>query len=187
MKRVTVFLIMLSLCVLSIWSQETKQTQTPSTQFEQVLLQKGSLIVKEFIDYNKVGLISGQIAVLSDVNKNTKIYALRLTHLYYNSKYDSGESVGVLDAQEINSAIQTLDFIRKQVSILTDSSPYTEVVYTSNSGIVIGMYKSGKDSKIFIKFDYKDTAFIDMKQFDELYSFFTGAKAKIVELGGVIK
>lgn len=167
--------------------QET-QEETTSSEFEQVLLKKGTLLKKEFIDCclfqeddwytdNSMKAYSDtlnlQSACLTDIETGNKFYALRITGYYYNSQYDNGEAVGVMDADEIDGAISTLEYIKDHIDELID---YSEIEYTANSGMSIGAYHSDSDEKLFIKINSKATKFYDISAIDELIAAFTQVK-----------
>jgi len=164
---------------------EDKQ-DTGKSEYEKVLLQKGSLLIKEFEKFQtlKYGSgysddIDGEICTLTDAQTNQKIYALRMSHFYYSSKYDSGTSTGVLDAAEIASVVSTLNYVKNEFDKLDAVSSYKEMVYTCNGGLSLGAYQSGNEKKLFIKFDYKDTTRIDFAKIDDLINFFSEAQNKI--------
>jgi len=171
------------LIISTINAQESKE---PSTMFDQVLLQKGSLIIKEFFPFGNFNKIQGEIAVLTDVNTGNKTYALRVTSSYYNSQYDNGEVSAIFDAKEINSAIESLEFMLKRINEITDSAPYTEIIYRGNGEPQFGFYVSGKDKKGFFKLNYKVSVYFEVYQLIQLKTFFESAKSKITELGGSI-
>ncbi len=182
MKKIfSALFIIIGICFVSF--AQDKNAETDKSQVEQVMLKKGSLILKEFIPYASNSGITGEILKVTDVTSGSALYGLRLSHVYYNSKYDSGESTGLLDAKEIDSVISTLEYIKTKLPTFTNETPYTEIVYKSNSGITIGAYHSEGKQKIFIKFDYKDTVHIDAKNLESFTSFFVNAKSKLQEMG----
>lgn len=180
-KLFSVFFMVCSICFVT-FAQE-KNVETDKSQVEQVMLKKGSLILKEFIPYSIEQKVTGEILKVTDVINGSSLYGLRLTHFYYNSKYDSGESTGLLDAKEIDSVIATLQYVKKMLPSFSTDTPYTEIVYKSNSGITVGAYHSGNEQKIFLKFDYKDTVYINASTLDSFTNFFVGAKTKMQEMG----
>ncbi|MBE5807832.1 MAG: hypothetical protein E7317_05780 [Clostridiales bacterium] len=159
------------------------------TKFEKVLLKKGGLIIKEFVDccfFEKddyfgdkdLGGFSDtlqfQSASLTDVETGTKVYALRITCGYYNSQYDNGETVGVMDADEIDGAISTLEYIKSHINETVD---YTEIIYTTNGGIQIGAYKSDTGTQLFVKVSSKATKFYGIDTIDSLIDALNQVKA----------
>ena len=178
MKKIIVFLLVL-LMLGSAYSVIAEVVDEGS-KFESVMLKKGTLIVKEFIDccvfeedeyfsqdYMKSfsDALQFQTASVLDVETGTKVYALRMTAGYYKSDYDNGETVGVLDADEIDGAIKTLEYIKSHQSELKD---YSEVIYTASSGMEIGAYHSGAENKLFVKVSPKATKFYSITKIDNL-------------------
>lgn len=182
MKKLLMILVVAGSICFAGFAQE-KTAETDKSQVEQVMLKKGSLILKEFIPFRKESGVTGEILKVTDVTNGSALYGLRLTHFYYNSKYDSGESTGLLDAKEIDSVISTLQYIKTKLLTFTKETPYTEIVYKSNSGITIGAYHSDGEQKIFLKFDYKDTVYINASSLDSFTKFFMDAKSKMQEMG----
>ncbi len=157
---------------------ESVENAETESQFERVLLKKGSLILKEFIDYGKVEDIELQSACLTDLETGSKYYALRATTSYYNSKYDYGDAVGILDSAEIDGAISTLEYIKAHVKELKD---YSEVVYKANSGMEIGAYHSSNKNQLYIKLDSNATEFYSVYSIDKFITAFKGVKAMFGE------
>lgn len=186
MKKLISILLVL-VCALSLIGSafaegaettETTEAVETESQFEKVLLKKGSLILKEFIDYGKVSNLELQSACLTDLETGSKYYALRITTSYYNSKYDYGDAVGILDSAEIDGAISTLEYIKAHFKELKD---YSEVVYKANSGMEIGAYHSSDDNKVYIKVNSKATKFYELDLIDDLIAGFKGVKAMFDE------
>ncbi|MCJ9429161.1 hypothetical protein [Kordiimonas marina] len=179
-----VIIALISLLTLPVHADEIKKG--PTTKFEQVLLQRGTLTLKEFFKFGKFNRVNGEIAVLTDINTGKKVYALRVSSSYYNSDYDNGEASGVFDAKEVSSAISSLEFMNKKLASLADNAPYTEVVYQGHGDPQFGFYVNGKDRKGFFKVNYKASIFFDANDLSALEYFFQQAKQKIISLGGTL-
>lgn len=186
MKKV-IAILTICLAAMSVSFAEEEKEKT-SSEFEKVLLQKGTMISKEFKSFDSLKVVSGmngsistEIATLTDVPTGAKVYALRISHYYYNSKFDSGEAVGVLDAKELASVVSSFKYIKKYFAEETDKSKYVETAYTSNSGMSLGAYhsKGGKEYKVFIKINYKDTIYVDYDKLDEIIEFFEKAEKEL--------
>ena len=191
MKKLFTLLVVLVLSCSMITAFAETVVETES-EFERVLLKKGSLIVKEFtdcclfekdeyFDYSRSGEIFGftntmefQTASLIDVENGTKVYALRITTGYYASKYDYGEAVGVMDADEIDGAIKTLRYIQQNISKMND---YSEVVYKASSGMEVGAYRNSTESQIFVKVNSNATKFYSVDKIDSLIEAFEKVRA----------
>ena len=178
------------LCSLSVvFAEETEEVEDTS-KFEQVLLKKGSLIVKEFVfccyfeedDYIKksspawTNAMEFQTASLLDMETGEKVYALRVRTGYYNSDYDKGEAIGVMDADEIDGAIQTLRYIKANIDSLKD---YSEITYTASSGMEVGAYYSSKGKSLYVQVNSRATKFYDVSKIDSLIAAFEKVKATL--------
>ena len=184
-KLVAILMIMvMSFTMLSAFAETVTE---PESEFEKVLLKKGTLIVKEFIDcgvferdkyfdygssdeyFGLTKTLKFQTASILDVETGVKVYALRITTGYYNSKYAYGEAVGVMDADEIDGAIQTLKYIKQNIAKLKD---YSEVVYTASSGMEVGAYHSSTGEMIYVKVNSNATKFYSVDKIDSLITAF---------------
>lgn len=164
-------------------AEKTAEEETDS-QFEQVQLKKGSLIVKEIIDYAQlkkednygfVNTLEFQTASVLDVETGIKVYGLRIVTRYYESGYDQGKAVGVMDADEIDGAIQTLQYIKQNISNLKD---YSEIVYKTRSDVEIGAYYSNP-SKVYVRINSKVIKTYEKEDIDELISVLERGKELI--------
>ena len=180
MKKVFLSLLLfLTLVSFAFASNELED----KSQVEQVMLQKGTLIIKEFYSCSQSNKVSADVIVLTDVMAGSRIAGLRLSHYYYNSKYDSGTSTGILDSEEIDSVLATLDYLTKKLPTYNSETPYTEIIYKTNGGMQFGAYHSNGTQKFFIKFDSSDTAFFESSVISDFTKFFEDAKSKMISLG----
>ena len=184
MKKLLALLLALLMAVTTFTAlaEGTETEDATESQFETVLMKKGSLLIKEFLTYGSLPeaddgeLYSGadvEAATLIDVETGSKYKALRLETYYYNSQYDSGTVVGTLDMDEIDDAIAALAYIKDHIN---EQQNYTEIVYTAKSGLVIGAYKTSKVVKLFIKYSSRFTAYYDLSSLDKISGAFAGAK-----------
>jgi len=167
------------------------QTETKaSTSFEQFLMKKGSLFSKEIIKFgefpSKPSSIIGEIAILTDVNTGAKVYALRVSTLYF-TKYDIDTIIGVFDVAEIDSAINSIKYMIKTRNAGIYKDGYTEIEYKGSGDPSIGYYHNVDEEKAFFKINYKQTNYFEVSQIESLLTFFEQAKNKIIELGGKFK
>lgn len=184
-KKIVTILFLLLIACTCVFAADGDLVTSDKSQVEQVMLKKGTLITKEFYPCSKINSVSsttGDIIVVTDVTSGAVTSGLRLSHSYYNSKYDNGDSTAVLDAKELDSVIATLEFLNKKLPTYNKSTPYTEIIYKSNGGMEIGAYHSDGSQKFFIKFDYKDTAFFDIARVADFLTFFNDAKNKMISL-----
>ena len=193
-KCIALLLALVLICsALPVFAEGTEEEESGS-KFEQILLKKGTLIVKEFIDcgyFKKDGCfdydssdemfgftntLAFQTASILNVETGIKVYALRITTGYYASQYNYGEAVGVMDADEIDGAIETLKYIKQHISELKD---YSEVIYTASSRMQVGAYHSSDESKLFVKVNSNATKFYNISDVDSLIASFEEVKGKL--------
>ena len=156
---------MLMLLVVASGVMAEDSSEGVST-FQTVALQKGSLILKEYFDCCEVDSLDFQTACLTNIETGEKVYALRVETSYYNSKYDNGTAVGVMDSVEIDGAIATLEYIRAHKNEFKD---YSEVVYKSSNGMEVGAYSTGNGSgSVVIKVDSSATKYYEFTMIDQL-------------------
>lgn len=115
-----------------------------------------------------------QTASILDVETGIKLYALRITTGYYSSKYSYGEAVGVMDADEIDGAIQTLKYNQQNINSLKD---YSEVVYKASSGMEVGAYHSSTGNRIYVKVNSNAAKFYTVDKIDSLIAAFEQVSA----------
>ena len=197
MKRFLTLILMavMAITTLSAFAEEVSMNGVVESEskFEQIMLKKGSLLVKEFLDccifesdkyftfyssssesFGYTNALKFQSASILDVETGAKVYALRVTTGYHSSKNSYGEAVGVMDADEIEGAIQTLRYIQQHDNELKD---YSEVVYRASSGMEVGSYHSSKNSKIFVKVNSNATKFYSLDKLDTLIQAFEQVSA----------
>ena len=186
MKKLTIALV-LFIAITGVDAQD-QQYQKPASisQFDQVSLQKGTLTIKEMVRFDSFNeaQVKSEIGIITDIISGSKYYALRLSSDYYISKYDSGTAIGVLDAKEIDSAINALAFMIQKSSKIDNSAPYTEVKYKSNGDPEFGYYISGDKVRAWFEINNKKTLYFDVTELQNLKQFFERAKQKIIDLGG---
>lgn len=170
------FLALLLIFVLacSVATSFAEETTASESKFETVLLKKGSLLLKEWIDCCQVRpsrspfSMTFQRARVIDIETGEKFYALRLEYVYSNSS-----AIGVMDADEIDGAIATLEYIKNHIYELKD---YSEVIYTASSGVEVGGYHTDALNEVFIKLNSNDIFRFDMQSIDELINAFKGVR-----------
>ena len=134
-------------------AEEATEVKEPESKVEQIMLKKGSAIIKEFIDCKTVELNSSanarfQTATITDVESGVKYFGIRVEFGYYTSKYDNGTAIALIDSDEIDSIVSTLEYIKAHKSEFVN---YTEVAYTSNGGFTVGAYKNSSETGLFFK------------------------------------
>lgn len=175
------FLALLLIFVLacSVATSFAEETTVSESNFETVLLKKGSLLLKEWIDYCEIVPsydiypMIFQTARVVDIETGEEFYALRIEYSDYNRSV-----FGVMDADEIDGAIATLEYVKKHIYELKD---YSEVTYTASSGVKVGGYHTGVRDKAFIQLNSNQTYSFDMESIDELINAFKGVKATFAQ------
>lgn len=186
MKKLAIVLILfISITYVNAQDQPSQKPST-ITEFDQVALQKGTLTIKEMVRFESFdeAQVKSEIGIITDVISGAKYYALRLSSDYSNSKYDSGTAIGVMDAKEIDSAINALTFMISKSSKIDGTAPYTEVTYKSNGNSEFGFYISGERVHAWFEINNKKTLYFNVAELQNLKQFFERAKQKIVDLGG---
>lgn len=178
MKKFLAMLLVLVL-VCSVATSFAEETSASESKFETVLLKKGSLLLKEWVDYCEIVPsydiypMIFQTARVVDIETGEEFYALRIEHS------DSYRTVfGVMDADEIDGAITTLEYVKKHIYELKD---YSEVTYTASSGVKVGGYHTGVLNKAFIQINSNETCRFDVQSIDELINAFKGVKATFAQ------
>lgn len=188
MKKLLAFALVLMIVAMSLVGAFAEEEES---RFEKALIQKGSLIMKEFTDCTSFetelsNMNSGnfnfdiciQTAVLTDLETNEKYYALRLVTTDYRGG-DFVETVGVLDADEIDEVITTLEYIKEHKDEMKD---YSEIVYTAASGLVIGAYKSSENAGLTVKINATSTTNVELNKLEGVIKAFQNAKEKLEEI-----
>lgn len=193
MKRFIAIALVL-VCIFATYSVAcAEESDSSGSEFESVLLQKGSLIQKSFTEYGKViessleggcskGMSLGimlQTAVVTDIETGYKYYAIRMEHECLDSHLNRNTVVGVLDDDEISSVITTLNYIKEHVGDLKD---YSEITYTSNGDIKIGVATDDEGSFLFVDFASRDTVYADVSTIDTIIEGFKGAQEALDNL-----
>ena len=130
------FLALLAALVLitmpfSVFAEEADT----GSEYESVALKKGSLIIREIVDYCEIkgyigSAITFQTASAFDVEVGEKVYALRLV----TTLDGKNEIAGVMDKDDVDGTIQTLEYVKAHISDINEN---TEVIYTAGSGVQV--------------------------------------------------
>lgn len=154
-----------------------------SNEPEQILVKKGNLIIKEFIDFGSFGnYFKGKIVVLTDVETENKTFSISIKNSYYSGRV-------ILDASEIESIINSISYMIEKSNNISSTAPYTEISYQSENNFSFGFYIEKKKGKMFVKTpnDTNESVYSSIDKLGLFKLFFEDAKNKIIELGGTIK
>jgi hypothetical protein len=160
---------------LNLVSQNKAIEQKSNT--EAFYAKTGILIQKEYI---KVGKFNRQLDIdilnITDINSNEKISGLKFELEVY-SKFGNSTKNAFVDKDEVEDIIKTLEFIQKN-TFKSIPPNYTELSFTSRSGMQIGCYYSKGKWTAFTKLErYGDSSiWFSVEETTELYNLIINAK-----------
>jgi len=186
MKKVTLTMVAL-LIVMSMPSFAESSEGKITTNYEQVMMTKGILIIKEAVDASKFEGINGEISVLTNVSTGYKTFALRLETNYYKSQYDNGTVTVIMDIDELPSAINAVQYMIDATGEIEKKKDYTEVIYRSTGDASFGIFTGEKKPQAFFEVNYKSHKFFDVDKLPKLKEFFIVARDKAISLGAEVE
>lgn len=132
-----------------------------ATKLEQLLITKGSLVVKEFYAGEDFSIVMGAvrlsiegIVAYEPGKQNQALKGIRLVVTENASKIVTTR-VGFLDMEEIPSASNAIKYMLKQMEEWKGSKrTYTEIVYSSKGNVEIGVLQDGKDQRGWVECGY---------------------------------
>ena len=159
-----VLMISCSVCI-STFAEKYQESDHTHSQYLQALNQKGVLTIEEITNTAQIGGIRYAKCSIKEVNTGYKYNAIMFEAEYYNSMVDQGTANNIVDADEIDNIISTLEYIKAHIS---DQEDYTEIKYIAKSGLGIGAYHSASEEEIFIELATDVRIMLDMKEIDNL-------------------
>lgn len=137
----------------SVGAQESTDTPKPNTEIEQLLLQKGRVIVK---DFGKLGTIGGgqgsmelKTVVVTSAGGDTVTRGLRIQVTAPYSQRAT-ERLSFLDHDELDDFRQAVTAIRAQAEQWANTErDYTEVVFSTKGDFNFGFFHEGKRQQFF--------------------------------------
>jgi len=196
-KIIIVFLLIsmclsMTACSSSNANQEADQIvattleEISESEFNSFLLKKGVLIAKEFITIGTAEMkstggydhpIDIEIATLTNIETNETYQCLRLSFKVLVSR-DFVETAVALDADEVDSAITALKYMKDQIENKTLKN-YTELVFETHGNARFTLtYSSPKDMS-FVAQNSDGIMFWDASTISELIEELTAAKSKL--------
>lgn len=153
MKKLFLFTVLFTIAALSFAQErETEKSASEAVRFEKSV---GSLIKKDF--YNLVDAENDykvDVLILTNVLSGAKVGCLRWENRYRADYMSSSyiPYIGTLDFDELDAAIQSLTYIRDTL-LPTVPDNYTEVVFESKDGMMLGAYFDNNENKwtIFVR------------------------------------
>jgi hypothetical protein len=182
MKKVILILIIIA-PFYSACSQTVKPDTDPKEQKSKAELfsnKSGSLIQKQFMDVGFLGGCLIQIAQFTDLIGGETTKAVRFEYAY-SGTYSSDTKIGMLDIDEVDALIKSLNIIKDKI-IPTTPKAYTEIQYRSRGGFQAGCFYSKKEWSTFLKLErFDEKSYVFMKDGDiiQLLSILNDAKAKL--------
>ncbi|SHL14292.1 hypothetical protein SAMN05444266_102190 [Chitinophaga jiangningensis] len=162
--------------------QSTKSDSDPKEQKSKAELfsnKSGSLIQKQFIDIGSLRGCQIKVVQLTDLIGGETTKAVRFEYIYPGA-YSSDTKIGILDIDEVDALIKSLNILKDKV-IPTTPELYTEIAYKSRGGFQAGCFISRKQWSSFLKLEqFDDKSYVFMKDGDiiQLLSLLNDAKAK---------
>jgi hypothetical protein len=151
MRNLTVAVLILFASV--VYSQSQTAPKSKAEQFSEM---EGTLVQKVFVDIGKFNKVDFQVLYYTDLVNGKSISAMRLS-LNYQSQYTSDEKVAVLDRDEVDSLMKSVNYLITNATRRTATS-YEEMLYTSRAGFKLGCYWDADTSswKGFMKLERFD-------------------------------
>jgi hypothetical protein len=153
--------------------------EKPQSKIEQFSARSGALMEKRFIDVGTVGGVKVQTFILTDLVSASTISGVRFEYYAYAS-YGGDNKIAVLDSDEIDGLIKSINVLKSSVFPSTRDS-YSEVVYSSRDGFQAGAYFSKNKWTAFLKlerYDSKSQVTMEPEDFDKLLALIQEAKSK---------
>lgn len=148
-------LIILALMMPMFLNAQEKETKSNSKTLE-FLAKDGSIFKKETYKLPSLGKgydkITNEVLIITDLKTNEKRGCFRITTYYTSSTYSTDEYIGVLDPDELDAAIMSLEKILNDI-IPNEAETYTEVTYKTRDGVQLGTFvnSTGKEWTIYVK------------------------------------
>ncbi|MFX1707013.1 hypothetical protein SAMN05660461_6161 [Chitinophaga ginsengisegetis] len=182
MKKVIFILI-----IIAPFYPACSQTAKPDTDLKEQKSKaelfsnkSGSLIQKQFMDIGSLRGCLIQVAQFTDLIGGETTKAVRFEYAY-SGAYSSDTKIGLLDMDEVDALIKSLNIIKDKI-MPTTPEVYTEIEYKSRGGLEAGCFYSKKQWSTFLKLArFDDKSFVIMKDGDiiQLLSLLNDAKAKL--------
>lgn len=157
-------MIICSVC-LSTLAEHVDNSDSIQSQFLQAWNQKGVLLVDEISDGAQIGDIRYAKDTITEVTTGRKYNAILFEADYYNSMVDHGMANNVVDVDEIDNVISTLEYIKANMSNLNYGA---EIKYIAKSGLCIGAFQNGSEDGIYIELASGVKIILDMNEIDNL-------------------
>lgn len=125
-KTIIAFLVSFSFCSFANADFESEGFKTETIHFSS---EDGSFLKKVYYKLEKVAGMEFEVLVTTDLNTSQKSACLRLKKSSYPNTF-----IGTMNTNEIDAALQSLVYIRDNLSNLKPEQ-YTEYVYRTIDGV----------------------------------------------------
>jgi hypothetical protein len=169
MKNLFITLLSIILFTYSSFSQQLEKNLSKSEEFSQ---KAGLLVERNFSDIGSVQGVQIQVMKVKDLISGTEFKSLRFEYVF-KSSYSTDTKIAVLDSDEIEGLIKSLNFIKTNVHNSTRES-YSEITFTSRTGFKAGCYWDNGKWKNFMKlekFDSKSSVYFGQNEFNSLITY----------------
>jgi|CXWL01.1.fsa_nt_gi hypothetical protein len=150
------------------------------SQLESLAAKSGVVHERQYIDVGEVKGIKVQIYRITDLVSKFSVSGVRF-EATVRSSYSSDQKIAVLDADEIDAVIKTIEVLKANI-FPTARESYTEVEYRSRGGFEAGAYFSDGKWTGFVKlekYDSKSIVFMKPEDLDSLLTLLQTAKTRL--------
>jgi len=143
----------------------------------------GTLLQRTYSDVGTVKSLQLQTLALTDL-VNQKTVSGVVLEAYVAASYGGDTKRAFLDADELDGLLKAMGYISEQLLPKPVPTNYTEVSFTSRSGMSAGVYSDSKKGKwnAYVKlekYDSRSTVFLTAEELIKLRDVLNQAKSKI--------
>lgn len=160
-----------------IFAQTKEQEQSNAEKFS---AKSGTLMQKEFVDIGDIKGAKIEVVYYTDLISNQKQSAVKFEHEYSNS-YTSDTKIAVLDGDEVDALIKSIQIIQEKVFTSTPTN-YSEVSFKSRGGFEAGCFWSKGSWSTYLKlekYDKDSYVFLEKDDFSTLLTLLQKSKEKL--------
>lgn len=177
-----ILLIVLVITCSSLAAQE--ETNSSKSKTVELLEKEGVLLQKDFFNIGRVGGVSFQTIIITNISSGEKTGALRVI-TEYSSSY-----IGTLDSDELSGCISSMEYIKTNILTSTYDN-YMECEYKTRDGVKFGVYSKenpvARKERIWTFYlrtkNYTDRSFVSMKidKLDDIIECLKKAQSNLSE------
>ncbi|MGJ1335701.1 MULTISPECIES: hypothetical protein [Sphingobacterium] len=160
--------------------KDLKAKEEKESKLEMFSAETGSLIEKSNAEIGKIGPISINTSLLTNLISGSKIKGLRIEKP--STKTYGSDAINFLDEDEIDGVLKSIEILKGRIK--ESPSNYTEINFTSRSKFEFGAYFS-KEWKYYIqvkKYDSDSIYFMGENNLNQFEQLVTQAKAALKAL-----